>query len=59
MSYLLFVWSPTGYQLRELEGEPPPVGQELEEDGKRLVVTKIGTSPLPSDPRACVYSVGS
>ena len=31
--YLLFVWSPTGYSLRELEGDPPPVGHEFE-DGR-------------------------
>ena len=31
--YVLFVWSPTGYSIRELEGEPPAVGQEVE-DGR-------------------------
>jgi hypothetical protein len=53
--YLLFVWSPTGYTLRELEGEPPRVGDEIE-DG--LVVSKVGISPLPGDARACAYSMG-
>jgi hypothetical protein len=56
--YVLFVWSPGGYTLRELEGEPPPVGRELEEGGRTLVVTKIGASPFPDDPRRCAYSVG-
>ena len=56
--YLLFVWSPAGYTLRELDGEPPELGQELEDDGRTLVVNKIGASPLPGDTRACVYSVG-
>jgi hypothetical protein len=53
--YLLFVWSPSGYTLRELEGEPPRVGDELD-DG--LVVTKVGPSPVPGDTRPCVYSLG-
>jgi hypothetical protein len=54
--YLLFVWSPAGYTLREMEGDPPQLGAELE-DGK-LVVNKIGISPLPGDMRQCVFSVG-
>ena len=53
--YVLFVWSPSGYTLREQSGEPPRVGEELV-DG--LVVTKVGTSPMPGDSRPCVYSIG-
>jgi hypothetical protein len=53
--YVLFVWSPTGYTLREVAGEPPSVGEEME-DG--LVVTKVGSSPYPRDSRLCVYSMG-
>ena len=45
--YLLFVWSPAGYSLRELDGELPHVGEEFDEDGRMLVVNKIGASPLP------------
>jgi hypothetical protein len=56
--YLLFVWSPSGYTLRELRGELPRVGQELEEDGRTIVVSKIGASPLPDDRRPCAFSVG-
>jgi hypothetical protein len=56
--YLLFVWSPTGYSLREQQGEPPAVGTELEEGDRLLVVNKIGASPLPGDTRQCVFSVG-
>jgi hypothetical protein len=59
VSYLLFVWSPAGYTLREEQGELPPVGQVFEDDGRRLVVNKIGASPLPGDPRPCVFSVGA
>jgi hypothetical protein len=57
-SYLLFVWSPSGYSLRELEGEPPAVGDELEEGERTLVVTKIGPSPFPADGRPCAFSLG-
>ena len=56
--YLLFVWSPSGYTLRELHGELPRVGQELEADGRTIVVSKIGASPLPDDRRPCAFSVG-
>jgi hypothetical protein len=56
--YLLFVWSPAGYELRELQGEPPTVGEELESDGHTIVINKIGASPLPGDTRPCAYSVG-
>jgi hypothetical protein len=56
--YLLFAWSPAGYELREREGEPPEVGSELDDEGRRLVVTKIGPSPLPGDARPCAYTSG-
>jgi hypothetical protein len=59
VSYLLFVWSPAGYMLRELEGEPPRVGDRFEEGDLKLVVNKIGASPLPGDTRSCVFSVGA
>jgi hypothetical protein len=53
--YLLFVWSPTGYTLRDREGDPPRVGDEVE-DG--LIVTKLGPSPVPGDKRPCAFSMG-
>jgi hypothetical protein len=53
--YLLFVWSPSGYTLREQEGEVPRVGDEIE-DG--LVITKLGPSPVPGDTRPCAFSMG-
>ena len=58
MGYLLFVWSPTGYTIREMDGDPPPIGHEFEEGDLKLVVNKIGASPLPGDDRVCAYSVG-
>jgi hypothetical protein len=54
-SYLLFVWKPTGYELREEQGEPPAVGAQVEADDGALLVTKIAPSPLPNDSRQCVY----
>jgi len=56
--YVLFLWSPFGYRLEEREGEPPPVGAELEDDGRELVVTKVGPSPLPGDSRPCAFTTG-
>jgi hypothetical protein len=56
VGYLLFVWKPTGYELREREGELPEIGTvvEEEEDG-RMLVTRVGPSPLPADERRCAY----
>jgi hypothetical protein len=56
--YVLMVWSPSGYTLRELDGDPPQPGHEFEDGDRMLVVSKIGASPLPGDTRACAYSVG-
>ena len=55
MSHVLFVWTPTGYQFQEREGEPPEVGTEVEEENNRFVVTKVAPSPLPGDERRCAY----
>jgi hypothetical protein len=57
--YLLFVWSPSGYTLREQEGDLPEIGSTFEDDGRTLVINKIGVSPLPGDERPCVFSVGA
>lgn len=53
--YVVFAWSAAGYELAEREGEPPPVGTEVEEGGRTLVVSKLGPSPLPGDRRTCAY----
>jgi hypothetical protein len=53
--YLVFISKPSGYELRERQGDLPSVGQELDEDGTRLRVSKIGPSPLPGDRRLCVF----
>ena len=57
-TYLLFIWTPAGYELQEREGEPPPVGSDVELDGRTERVSKIGASPLPGDPRPCAYLQG-
>jgi hypothetical protein len=54
-TYLLFVWKPSGYELREEQGELPAVGAEVDADNGKLRVTKIAPSPLPNDSRPCVY----
>lgn len=53
--HLLFVWSPAGYRLEERDGEPPAVGDEVDLNGDRQRVSKIGPSPLPGDDRPCAY----
>lgn len=55
--YLLFVSKPSGYELREREGEAPTVGEVVEEDEGRLRVSKLAPSPLPDDERRCAYLV--
>ena len=56
MKHLLFVSMPTGYELRERDGELPALGAVVEEeDLGRMVVTRIGPSPLPGDDRRCAY----
>jgi hypothetical protein len=57
-THLLFVWSPAGYTLREEPGELPQVGHEFDDGELKLVVSKIGVSPLPGDDRACAFSIG-
>jgi hypothetical protein len=58
-THLLFVSKPTGYELREREGELPAPGSpiELEGNGGRYTVTKVASSPLPGDERRCAYLV--
>ena len=55
MSYLVFVWKPSGYELREREGDPPSLGDQLEEDGRQMSVVKVASSPLPRDDRRAAY----
>jgi hypothetical protein len=54
-AHLLFRWSPSGYTLEERPGDPPVVGDEVEEGDRRFRVAKIAPSPLPGDRRPCAY----
>jgi len=58
MSYLLFVSKPTGYELRERDGDPPAIGEQIDDEGVRGIVSKVAPSPLPGDRRRCVYLQG-
>jgi hypothetical protein len=53
--YLAFVWTATGYELQQREGELPLVGAEVEDERGRYRVTKVAPSPLPGDKRRCAY----
>ena len=56
-SHLLFVPSPQGYRLQEQESALPQQGDEVELDGGRFVVNRVGPSPFPMDARRCAYLV--
>ena len=53
-THLLYV-ARDGWQLVERDGPVPPVNSTVDVDGEPLVVTRVGRSPLPGDPRACAY----
>jgi hypothetical protein len=55
VTYLVFLWRPSGYELVEREGDPPSAGDVVEEDGGRMTVVKVSGSPLPGDGRRCAY----
>lgn len=55
MAHLLFVWKPTGYELREQEGDAPAVGSVVELEEGRQEVSRISPSPLPGDDRRAAY----
>jgi hypothetical protein len=56
--HVLFVWTPTGYRLESREGQAPAAGEEVELDGRRQLVVKVGPSPLPGDGRPCAFLSG-
>jgi hypothetical protein len=54
-THLLFVWKPTGYEIRERDGELPGVGSVVELDEGRMEVNRVAPSPLPGDDRRCAF----
>ena len=55
VTHLLFVPGPHGYRLAERSGERPEVGATVAEEGSTYVVSRLGRSPLPGDPRTCAF----
>lgn len=55
--HLLFVPSPSGYELVERTGSAPAPGDQLELDEReeRYSVIRVVGSPLPGDRRRCAY----
>ena len=54
--YVLFVWSTSGWTLQQRDGDPPAVGETVENGETMLRVSKLGPSPLPGDRRRCAYT---
>jgi hypothetical protein len=57
-THVLFIWHASGYQLISREGRVPEAGTEIslsEHGGARYLVSKVGPSPLPADPRRCAF----
>ena len=58
MTYLLFVWTPTGYLLREQDGEPPKPGDRVEPTRSTSRSSSSASRPLPGDDRVCAFAQG-
>ena len=53
--YLVYLGTPSGYRLSETSGVLPEVGSSIVELG--ATVLRIGRSPFPGDPRACIFAL--
>jgi hypothetical protein len=53
--YLCFAPGKKGYRLVPASGAMPGVGDRHQLHAAEYVVTRVGRSPLPSDPRRCAY----
>jgi hypothetical protein len=56
--WVAFVSSAHGYRLVEGVAEVPVQGATIELEGVPYRVSRLGPSPLPGDPRRCVYVEG-
>ena len=54
--HVLFVGGPAGYALLERDGAAPERGEEVDVDGVRHRVVRLGPSPLPGDRRRCAFA---
>jgi acyl-coenzyme A synthetase/AMP-(fatty) acid ligase len=56
-AFVAFAPTVKGYELVECEGPLPAPGDRIRVPGYKgtLVVTRVGASPLPLDPRTCAY----
>ena len=52
--YLLFLWSPAGYSLREMEGDPPQVGYEFEDVDELMPAYAISVHKSQGNEYPCV-----
>lgn len=55
--HLLFTSGTDMYNLVERDGPPPAVGDEVELDGARHHVVRIGAAPVPNAGRRCAYTI--
>lgn len=58
LGHVVFAPLGGGYELVDRDGAPPEPGAivRLAHDGAPVLVGRIGRSPLPGDPRPCVYA---
>ncbi len=54
-AHVAFAPTDEGYRLVALDGPPPTIGETVTVNGKSLLCTRLGVSPLPLDPRPCAY----
>jgi hypothetical protein len=54
-SHLVFVPTPSGYGLVELDVLTAAAGEPIELEGRAYLVLRVSRSPLPGDPRRCAY----
>ena len=56
--YLVYLSTPDGYLLTTFHGPVPASGDTLDVEGDPTVLN-VGRSPLPDDPRPCVFALPS
>lgn len=54
-THLLFLPVGGGYDLVVRQAALPPASEAIELEGQRYRIAKVGRSPLPHDPRPCLY----